>query len=490
MADVNIPAGRVQVATPATMAASIRTGTEATKAVDERIESVAVDIITDSPELIAAAAERALSDQALIRGLTTPTDQAHISWAVQTYGDAWDDSWSDAWPLQATGVSVPAVANVPVLDGSGLIHRSQLPPVSMSGRAPDITDFGAVGDGVTNDGPAIQAALDAVGETGGTLTAYVPGVYLSMQGLVVPGSVTWVGAGAPYAELTNPLAVCSIIRAGIAMGALVTLGADVNSSAPQNTAAGIENLVVDGADLANYAVLTNGRRWLIERCYIFWGLLSAVEVHGQNGNLRHSYIAQNNRGDCVVLRSEPDNKIVNNQIRQAGPNGACILLEPLGSSSVGNGNVLISGNHMWLGENGIPLTGVIIRARVNASKTLADVMVYGNSIEGCIGDHIELIATDSAFIRTFKVVANNIFQNPSSPDDTYSVIRMLGNASIFGVEWSANNVSHYSTHRTYRSFIHDEGTGPRSKSEGLASVTDECESYGLRALARPGPDPH
>ena len=52
-----------------------------------------------------------------------------------------------------------------------------------------LTDFGAVGDGVADDGPALQAALDAIGEAGGG-TLFVPaGRYAIVTGVqrILPG---------------------------------------------------------------------------------------------------------------------------------------------------------------------------------------------------------------------------------------------------------------------------------------------------------------
>ncbi len=71
MADVNIPVGRVQVATPATMAESIRNNTVATDAVDERIEDVAADIIASDPTIkagAAAALDAELAEKDVVQG--------------------------------------------------------------------------------------------------------------------------------------------------------------------------------------------------------------------------------------------------------------------------------------------------------------------------------------------------------------------------------------------------------------------------------------
>ena len=42
----------------------------------------------------------------------------------------------------------------------------------------NLSDFGAVGDGVTDDGPALQQALDALAEAGGGTLFVPPGSYV------------------------------------------------------------------------------------------------------------------------------------------------------------------------------------------------------------------------------------------------------------------------------------------------------------------------
>ncbi|MFB7843641.1 GDSL-type esterase/lipase family protein [Microbacterium sp. NPDC056052] len=66
-----VQVGRLQVATPASMAMAIRNPTEAQAEVDARIVPVATTVISNSPELIDAAAERALTT-ANVSLTTTP----------------------------------------------------------------------------------------------------------------------------------------------------------------------------------------------------------------------------------------------------------------------------------------------------------------------------------------------------------------------------------------------------------------------------------
>src|SRR5687768_15714848 len=51
--------------------------------------------------------------------------------------------------------------------------------LSASAQTPvfNLADFGAVGDGVTDDGPAFQNALDAIAAAGGGTLIVPPGLY-------------------------------------------------------------------------------------------------------------------------------------------------------------------------------------------------------------------------------------------------------------------------------------------------------------------------
>jgi hypothetical protein len=64
---------------------------------------------------------------------------------------------------------------IPIVQGSGggaITRRAtvtQLRGAVLSGRSVSVGDFGAIGDGVANDGPSIQAAVNSLTGTGGTI---------------------------------------------------------------------------------------------------------------------------------------------------------------------------------------------------------------------------------------------------------------------------------------------------------------------------------
>jgi hypothetical protein len=94
-----------------------------------------------------------------------------------------------------------ALKRVPILDGGDKIPAALLPVGTTSGtvaagndvRIAAVKAYGAVGNGITNDTAAIQAAIDALPAEGGTV--YFPeGTYLS-AGLTVRSGIELVGAG-------------------------------------------------------------------------------------------------------------------------------------------------------------------------------------------------------------------------------------------------------------------------------------------------------
>jgi hypothetical protein len=83
------------------------------------------------------------------------------------------------------------------------------------GDTKSVRDFGATGDGATNDTAAINAALATFNGYGGTLL-FPLGSYLYTPGLVVPTSVTLQGQGAILVAAGAPAVNCILL--GIASG--------------------------------------------------------------------------------------------------------------------------------------------------------------------------------------------------------------------------------------------------------------------------------
>lgn len=146
----------------------------------------------------------------------------------------------------------------------------------------DVKDFGATGDGVTNDTVAIQNAIDAVGATGGTLW-FPPGTYKIARNV---GTNDHWGIKVPYSNITlsGQDAYLDRFNANISTYALayplLFLGVPDSNSTPVSniTVEGIffngnnTNHGVDGSSLNDnrYAiVLKNTSHTYIQNCKFF-----------------------------------------------------------------------------------------------------------------------------------------------------------------------------------------------------------------------------
>lgn len=132
-----IPVGRLTVATPETMAESIRRGTVATDAVDERIGPVAGQIINDlDPSVFAGPAETAVGERLNVENILrafpeeavsyTANDRVPMRWTHRVLNDPVGDVVGDTIAGTWSGSSRRA-GDVPVLSPEGKLHESQLP---------------------------------------------------------------------------------------------------------------------------------------------------------------------------------------------------------------------------------------------------------------------------------------------------------------------------------------------------------------------------
>ena len=107
----------------------------------------------------------------------------------------------------------------------------------IEGAAVNVKDFGAVGDGVTDDTAAIQAAIDSLGSSGGTV--YMPkGIYKTTAAIIVKDSVILKGSGKSTWGTTQG----TVINNSTASGPILQIG-----NAAFNRGMAVEDLDLVGA---------------------------------------------------------------------------------------------------------------------------------------------------------------------------------------------------------------------------------------------------
>ncbi|GAA0347953.1 right-handed parallel beta-helix repeat-containing protein [Actinoallomurus spadix] len=92
--------------------------------------------------------------------------------------------------LSAIEASRGQPSGIATLDDTGKVDPAQLPLAAATSAQVNVADYGAAGNGTTDDAPAIQAALDAIAvNTPGARLVFPPGTYLVNSELEIKSSI-------------------------------------------------------------------------------------------------------------------------------------------------------------------------------------------------------------------------------------------------------------------------------------------------------------
>lgn len=286
---------------------------------------------------------------------------------------------------------------------------------------------GGKGDGVTDNTAAFNAALALLAPTGGKLF-FPPGVYV-INGVTnaVPGGIWLVGTGFDYhtpSSSSDKPRLMSVIRAGAAMARLIQLGVSATASTSGTTGASIQDLVVDGDNLAQTTVKTAGRRNYLINSQVYNGTVNALWIAGQNTHVKGGVYAQADTGDVIYVQGYYDNKIWDAQIRQPGPTGAAIHAKGVAQTD-------IQRNHMWAGANAVAAAAkalIWLEGDSSTGNGVTNTLISDNTIEGVLGPEILLDGGGApAGVRGAVITGNRFYQNDNMPSDNlYPVVAAIG----------------------------------------------------------------
>lgn len=282
-------------------------------------------------------------------------------------------------------------------------------------------DFGAKGDGETDDAAAINAAVAALPEEGGTVF-FPQGVYLVKSGIeITKPSVRFSGVGWDQGTVTGG----SVLKAGANMAALVK----VTSTA---TTFKLDTMALNGGGNAE----------------------SVLKLEALNCQIRDAGLRQPKTAGVIVdasgesvwltnLRVNGANQGESTGIKLSGTDATVVGCKPV---NLRDGIVMTSGaSGAILSANHITPGGTIGRFCIYLSEAASNITITGNRIDNHkSGAGIQLSFSANCYAVN---VTNNLFYQNTITNETYPAIAVdVSSGNCYGFTVVGNTVRSAASH--------------------------------------------
>lgn len=287
--------------------------------------------------------------------------------------------------------TIPTAEDITFIqNGAGAIPRTMR---EKAGETVSVKDFGAKGDGVTDDATAIQAAVNSLG-AGGGVVYFPPGVYLMGSTITINGASS-----------------SNVVLRGIGYSGSwtsSTLGSSIK----------ISSSLIDGFSFSNYAYnctveglhIFGGKRgihfsqclgWHVIECNLRQNV-TGLECFGNGvGIVRDSMIRDNTTAGIYLAQSSGDSVITGCDI---GGNGVNIICS--------TGNTHITDNAIFSSKNSGNGCGVLVDAtQPSADSTIRNCVISGNLIAN---NDVQIIVKGTSLaapnVQDIHIHSNHIHQ--------------------------------------------------------------------------------